>query len=63
MENIVFVDQNDKPTGEVAEKYSAHNASTKLHAAFSVYVFNTKGDFLVTKRASTKKSLAKCLDQ
>lgn len=54
-ELIYYVDSQDKQTGETCEKYSAHNASTKLHAAFSVYVFNTKGDFLVTKRASTKK--------
>jgi isopentenyl-diphosphate delta-isomerase len=55
IENIYFVDDNDTPTGEVAEKLSAHNANTKLHAAFSCYVFNSEGKFLVTQRAHSKK--------
>lgn len=54
-EFIYYVDKNDKPTGEVAEKFSAHSDDTKLHAAFSCYVFNKKGQFLVTQRAHTKK--------
>lgn len=54
-ENIYFVDKKDNPTGEVSEKLVAHNDKTKLHAAFSCYVFNKKGQFLVTKRAHTKK--------
>jgi isopentenyl-diphosphate delta-isomerase len=54
-EYLYYVDQNDKPTGEVAEKLLAHNSDTKLHAAFSCYVFNNKGQFLVTQRAHTKK--------
>lgn len=55
MEEIYYVTADDQPTGETAEKYSAHTAQTKLHAAFSCYVFNDKGEFLVTKRAATKK--------
>jgi isopentenyl-diphosphate delta-isomerase len=54
-ENIYFVDNSDNPTGEIAEKLSAHTANTKLHAAFSCYVFNSEGKFLVTQRAHTKK--------
>lgn len=54
-ELIYYVNQDDTPTGETSEKYSAHHASTKLHAAFSVYVFNVKGQFLVTQRAAGKK--------
>jgi isopentenyl-diphosphate delta-isomerase len=54
-ELIYYVDENDTPTGETCEKYAAHHAHTKLHAAFSVYVFNEKGEFLVTQRAYTKK--------
>ncbi len=54
-ENIYFVDENDKPTGEVSEKLAAHNSDTKLHAAFSCYVFNEDGQFLVTQRAHVKK--------
>lgn len=43
------------PTGEVEDKLKAHNEKTKLHAAFSCYVFNEKGQFLVTQRAHSKK--------
>jgi isopentenyl-diphosphate Delta-isomerase len=55
IENIYYVDEHDSATGEIHEKLAAHNASTKLHAAFSCYVFNDKGQFLVTQRAHTKK--------
>lgn len=54
-ELVYFVDEKDKPTGEVAEKLSAHHKNTRLHAAFSCYVFREDGKFLVTKRASSKK--------
>lgn len=52
---IVYVDQNDKPTGETAPKLEAHTANTRLHAAFSCYIFNDRGEFLVTQRALSKK--------
>jgi len=52
---IYFVDQNDQPTGETGDKLASHNSETKLHAAFSCYVFNEKGQVLVTKRAHVKK--------
>jgi isopentenyldiphosphate isomerase len=35
-ELIYYVDENDKPTGETAPKLEAHNADTRLHAAFSL---------------------------
>lgn len=54
-ELIYYVDNNDVPTGEVADKFEAHNSDTRIHAAFSCYVFNEKGQFLVTQRAHTKK--------
>ena len=54
-ELIYYVDEHDHATGETEEKYAAHHAHTKLHAAFSCYVFNDKGQFLVTQRAFTKK--------
>jgi isopentenyl-diphosphate delta-isomerase len=54
-ELIYYVDEDDNPTGETEEKYAAHYADTKLHAAFSVYVFNDKGQLLVTQRAFSKK--------
>lgn len=54
-EQIVFVDENGVPTGEVGPKLESHTANTRLHLAFSCYVFNDKGEFLVTQRAHTKK--------
>jgi isopentenyl-diphosphate delta-isomerase len=54
-EHIYFVDENDNATGEISEKIAAHNADTRLHAAFSCYIFNEDGEFLITKRAVVKK--------
>lgn len=54
-EDIYYVNEYDEPTGEVCEKYAAHHGRTKLHAAFSVYVFNELGQLLVTQRAFSKK--------
>jgi isopentenyl-diphosphate Delta-isomerase len=54
-ELVVYVDEQGKPTGETEEKYAAHHGSTKLHSAFSCYVFNDNGQLLVTKRAAVKK--------
>lgn len=54
-EYIYYVDEDGKPSGETKEKLSAHSADTMLHAAFSCYVFNEDGKFLVTQRASSKK--------
>jgi isopentenyl-diphosphate delta-isomerase len=52
---IVYVNEKGEPTGETAQKLDAHTANTRLHLAFSCYVFNTKGEFLVTQRAHGKK--------
>jgi isopentenyl-diphosphate Delta-isomerase len=54
-ELIYYVDTNDAPTGEVCEKLKAHHKDTKLHAAFSCYVFDAQGKFLCTQRSSRKK--------
>ena len=54
-ELIYYVDDHDVPTGETEEKYAAHHVHTRLHAAFSVYVFNDDGRLLVTQRAFRKK--------
>lgn len=53
-ELIVLVDEQGKPIG-TAEKLSAHNADTPLHLAFSCYVFDDSGRFLLTQRAHSKK--------
>jgi isopentenyl-diphosphate delta-isomerase len=54
-EQIVFVNEDGTPTGETGPKLESHTATTKLHLAFSCYVFNDRGEFLVTQRAHTKK--------
>ncbi len=54
LEEIYFVDEDDNPTGETSEKFAAHHSNTKLHAAFSCYVFNHEGKFLTTQRAHSK---------
>jgi isopentenyl-diphosphate delta-isomerase len=55
-EQIVFVDKEGKPTGEAGPKLASHTANTKLHLAFSCYIFRADtGKFLFTKRAHSKK--------
>jgi isopentenyl-diphosphate delta-isomerase len=55
MEYIVFVNPDGTPTGEIGPKLESHTANTRLHLAFSCYVFNKDGKVLVTRRADTKK--------
>ncbi len=50
----MLVDEHGRPTG-TAEKWSSHHAETPLHLAFSCYVFDSAGAFLMTRRAQTKK--------
>lgn len=53
-EQIVLVDKTGQAIGS-AEKLATHTADTPLHLAFSCYVFNDEGKFLVTQRAGVKK--------
>ncbi len=55
MEYIVFVNEQGDPTGKTGEKLASHNDATKLHLAFSCYIFNEEGKVLVTRRADSKK--------
>jgi isopentenyl-diphosphate delta-isomerase len=55
-EQIVFVREDGTPTGEVGPKLASHTAATKLHLAFSCYIFRrSDNQFLVTQRALSKK--------
>lgn len=55
-EQIVFVDEAGKPTGEVGPKLESHTRGTRLHLAFSCYIFRRSDSaFLVTQRAHSKK--------
>ncbi|MDR2282943.1 MAG: isopentenyl-diphosphate Delta-isomerase [Sphingobacterium sp.] len=49
---VVLVDRNDNATGEM-EKILAHQQG-KLHRAFSVFIFNDKGELLLQQRAKNK---------
>lgn len=53
-ELIVLVDEAGRTIGS-AEKWSSHHAHTPLHLAFSCYVFDDDGAFLMTRRALLKQ--------
>lgn len=55
MEYVVFVNPDGTPTGEIGPKLESHTGDTRLHLAFSCYVFNDDGKLLVTRRADHKK--------
>lgn len=52
MEQVILVDELDNELG-VMEKILAHKKAL-LHRAFSIFVFNDKGQLLLQQRASTK---------
>ncbi len=51
-EYVVVVNKNNKKIG-IEEKLSAHKKGL-LHRAFSIFVFNSKGEFLLQQRAQIK---------
>jgi len=50
---VILVDKDDNEVG-TAEKMQAHSNGGKLHRAFSVCVFNSKGELMLQRRAKTK---------
>ena len=52
MEKVILVDKQDNETG-VMEKQEAHIKGV-LHRAFSIFVFNSKKELLLQRRAKTK---------
>lgn len=52
MEEVILVDENDQVLGTM-EKLLAHQEG-RLHRAFSVLIFNDKGQMLIHKRAADK---------
>lgn len=52
MEQVILVDEQDNPIG-LMEKQAAH-VTPHLHRAFSVFVFNSKGELLLQQRALSK---------
>lgn len=50
--NVILVDEEDRPVG-VCEKMEAHRLGV-LHRAFSIFIFNRKGEMLLQRRAAHK---------
>lgn len=51
-EHVILVDEQDNPIG-LMEKIEAHEKAL-LHRAFSVFVFNSKGELMLQQRAAHK---------
>lgn len=49
---VILVNEQDEPTG-VMEKMEAHREA-RLHRAFSIFIFNSKGEMLLQQRALVK---------
>ena len=52
MIEVILVDSNDVQTGTI-EKMEAHRLGL-LHRAFSIFIFNSNGEFLLQQRAESK---------
>ena len=55
MEHVVLVDEENNELG-TAPKESVHTTDTPLHRGFSLFLFNSKKELLLTKRSSKKKT-------
>ena len=51
-EYVILVDEQDTPIG-LMEKQAAH-VTPHLHRAFSIFIFNSKGELLMQQRALSK---------
>jgi isopentenyl-diphosphate Delta-isomerase len=55
VESVVLLDETGFARGTAA-KAAVHHARTPLHLAFSCYLFNDAGQFLLTRRAESKRT-------
>jgi isopentenyl-diphosphate delta-isomerase len=53
MVKLVIVNKNDKEIG-LGEKLKTHLGKGILHRAFTIFVFNPKGQLLIQKRSKNK---------
>lgn len=53
VEELILVDESDREIG-FAEKLSAHQNGGRLHRAFSIVLFNRKGEMLLQRRSTRK---------
>ncbi len=54
-DQLILVDSSDKEIG-YEEKEKCHYGRPKLHRAFSIFLFNNRGEMLITKRSNKKKT-------
>jgi len=57
MEQVILVDEHDREIG-TAEKVSVHREGGRLHRAFSIFIFNDRGELLLQRRAAGKYHFA-----
>jgi len=55
VESVVLLDETGYASG-TAVKTAVHHDQTPLHLAFSSYLFNSAGQFLLTRRAESKRT-------
>jgi isopentenyl-diphosphate delta-isomerase len=55
LESVVLLDEAGNASG-TADKVAVHHDRTPLHLAFSCYLFNEAGQFLLTRRAESKRT-------
>ena len=53
-EELILVDADDNETGFIS-KAEAHDGGGVLHRAFSLFLFNEKGELLLQQRADSKR--------
>ena len=54
-EVVILLNDENEPIG-TAPKHSVHTNNTPLHLAFSVFLFNQKGELLLQQRSHVKKT-------
>jgi isopentenyl-diphosphate delta-isomerase len=52
-ERVILVDEHDREVG-TEEKMAAHRIPAKLHRAFSIFIFNARGEVLLQLRSVKK---------
>lgn len=55
MELVVLVNENNREIG-TADKATVHTKYTPLHRGFSLFLFNSRNELLLTQRAWSKKT-------